>query len=52
MYGYYLLRLTALLRRYGPTLWRLCRRDPHLTPLAEGKAQLARWLQPFTNSSG
>jgi len=51
LYGYYPVRLKDLLRRYGPTLWRLLRQDPQLTALAEGKAQLAHWLQPFAASS-
>ena len=49
-YGASLIRLTALLQRYGPTLWRLCRRDPHLLAAAEDKAQLAHWLRPFAVS--
>jgi hypothetical protein len=52
LYGYYPRRLKDLLRRYGPTLWRLLRQDPQLTALAEGKAQLVHWLQPFAASSG
>jgi putative nucleotidyltransferase-like protein len=51
-YGYALVHLATLLRRYGPTLWRLCRRDPALTAVAEGKVHLARWLQPFAHRRG
>jgi hypothetical protein len=47
MYLYYPLRLTHLVRRYGPMLWRLmCHHQP-LTALAEGHAQLAHWLGPY-----
>ena len=49
-YGYYPARFKDLLRRYGPTLWRLCRRDPYLLAAAEGKAHLTHWLQPFAAS--
>jgi putative nucleotidyltransferase-like protein len=46
-YGYYPRRLWDLVRRYGPVLWRLIRRDPVLIAQAERKAQLAAWLYPF-----
>ena len=49
-YGYYPRRLWDLIRRYGPVLWRLARRDPMLTVQAERKAQLAAWLYPFTTT--
>jgi hypothetical protein len=47
-YGYYPRRLWDLMRRYGPVLWRLIRRDPVLIAQIERKIQLAAWLQPFT----
>jgi hypothetical protein len=50
LYGYYPVRLKDLLRRYGATLWRLFCRDPQLLALAERKAQLTHWLQPFAAS--
>jgi hypothetical protein len=37
-YGYYPVRLKDLLRRYGPTLWRLCRRDPLLLAGSRGQS--------------
>jgi hypothetical protein len=46
-YGSYPRRLADLVRRYGPLLWRLARRDPGLTAQAERKAHLAAWLAPF-----
>ncbi len=47
-YAYYPRRLWDLLRRYGPVLWRLIRRNPVLIAQVERKIQLAAWLQPFT----
>jgi putative nucleotidyltransferase-like protein len=46
-YGHYLARLTDLVRRYGPVLWRLIRHDPALMAQMERKAHLAAWLSPF-----
>jgi hypothetical protein len=47
VYVYYPVRLKDLVRRYGPVLWRLICREPHVTARAEGKLQLAAWLRPF-----
>jgi putative nucleotidyltransferase-like protein len=47
VYVYYPVRFKDLVRRYGPVLWQLLCREPHVTARAEGKFRLAAWLKPF-----
>jgi hypothetical protein len=48
VYLYYPVRATDLLRRYGPVVWRLLRRDVHLRAAVHRKTHLAAWLGPLS----